>query len=85
MKVSAATKASIDCSEMDAQLDALRRNLPPVRIATSDRSSARFLSRLQHKKPKRLRSRIAFLNDLMVNISNIFHSRDSQFLAGQCL
>jgi len=43
MKVSAATKASIDCSEMDAQLDALRRNLPPVRIATSDRSSARFL------------------------------------------
>merc|ERR1711936_1411001 len=44
VRVSQATKASIDCSEMDAQLEALRRrNLPPVRIESSDRSSARFL------------------------------------------
>merc|ERR1711936_523428 len=44
VRVSQATKASIDCSEMEAQLEALRRrNLPPVRIESSDRSSARFL------------------------------------------
>ena len=44
MKVSQETKASIDCSEMDAQLEALRRNFPPVRISTSDRTQARFIS-----------------------------------------
>ena len=43
LKVSKATKAAIDCTEMDAQLEALRRNIP-VRITTSDRTSARFLS-----------------------------------------
>ena len=46
MRVSKDTKASIDCTAMDAQLEALRRrNPPPVRIESSDRSSARFLSR----------------------------------------
>lgn len=49
MKVSKETKASIDCSEMDAQLESLRRrnieNIQPVRFSvTSDRSSTRFLS-----------------------------------------
>jgi len=48
MKVSKETKASIDCSEMDAQLESLRRrnieNIQPVRFSvTSDRSSTRFL------------------------------------------
>jgi len=46
MRVSKDTKASIDCSAMDAQLEALRRRNPPppaVRIESSDRSSARFL------------------------------------------
>jgi len=42
LKVSKATKAAIDCTEMDSQLEALRRNCP-MRISTSDRSSARFL------------------------------------------
>ena len=48
MKVSKETKVSINCSEMDAQLEALRnRNIPaPVRFETSDRSSASFLSGL---------------------------------------
>ena len=46
LKVSKATKAAIDCTEMDSQLEALRRNCP-MRISTSDRSSARFLSMLR--------------------------------------
>ena len=45
-RVSEATKSAINCSEMDAQLAALHsRAQPSVRIASSDRSSARFLSR----------------------------------------
>ena len=43
LKVSKATKAAIDCTEMDSQLEALRRNYP-IRISRSDRSSGRFLS-----------------------------------------
>ena len=51
MRVSAETKASINSSEMDAQLDSLRRNFAPVRISTSDRTQARFISMspLDHK------------------------------------
>ena len=45
-RVSEATRAAINCSEMDAQLAALHsRAQPSLRIASSDRSSARFLSR----------------------------------------
>ena len=45
LQVSKATKAAIDCTEMDSQLEALRRNYL-MRISTSERSSARFLSML---------------------------------------
>ena len=42
VRVSNATKASINCNEMDAQLEAVLRNTP-IRIESTNRTSNTFL------------------------------------------